>query len=106
MTLCCGYDYDKQADWPIHIKGKDGTKKTVIQEPGDAMVYLGCDLEHWRDQIPGGHHVQVHLHYVGKNEPFAEELTLDTRYRLGQKSTTRKADVIKKYEEIQANSKR
>ena len=70
------------------------------------LAYSGCDLEHWRDQIPSGHHVQVHLHYVGKDEPYADELTLDTRYRLGQKSTTRKADIIKKYERIQASSKR
>ena len=106
VTLCCGYDYNKDVMWPIHIKGKDGKKKTVDQQPGDALVYLGCDLEHWRDQIPGGHHVQVHLHYIGKDEPYADELTLDTRYRLGQKSTTRKADIIKKYERIQASSKR
>lgn len=32
--------------------------------PGDALLYLGCLAEHWRDTYAGQAYVQVFLHYV------------------------------------------
>jgi Rps23 Pro-64 3,4-dihydroxylase Tpa1-like proline 4-hydroxylase len=36
-------------------------------QPGDAILYLGCEADHWRDPIPGSKCVQVFLHYVDSN---------------------------------------
>jgi hypothetical protein len=36
-------------------------------EPGDAAIYLGCEVEHWREEFKGDWHAQTFLHYVDKN---------------------------------------
>lgn len=51
-------------DWPIYI---DGNK--INLQPGDAAIYLGCELEHWREEFKGDWHTQFFLHYVDKNGP-------------------------------------
>jgi hypothetical protein len=53
--------------WPIFL---DKTKCEL--EPGDAVVYLGCELEHYRENFEGDWHAQSFLHYVDKNGPFKE----------------------------------
>jgi hypothetical protein len=55
--------------WPIFV---DGNKH--ILENGDAVVYLGCELEHYREEFQGDFHIQCFLHWVdknGKNKDFA-----------------------------------
>jgi len=70
--------------WPIFIepntkKGKEtplgymsaNTKGVeVLLQPGDMLVYKGCELEHWREAFKGEYCVQVFLHYnrEGKND--------------------------------------
>ena len=47
----------------------------VILEPGDMLIYRGCDLEHYREKMAGledAWHVQAFLHYVDANGPFSE----------------------------------
>jgi hypothetical protein len=48
--------------WPIFIDGKE-----INMEPGDAAIYLGCELEHWREEFKGDWQAQTFLHYVDKN---------------------------------------
>ncbi len=50
--------------WPIWIKTPDGKEVSLDLESGDAMLYLGCQAEHWREQYRGKEYVQVFLHYV------------------------------------------
>jgi predicted 2-oxoglutarate/Fe(II)-dependent dioxygenase YbiX len=50
--------------WPIWIKTPDGKEVSLDLESGDAMMYLGCHAEHWREQYQGKEYVQVFLHYV------------------------------------------
>ena len=43
-------------EWPIYLdpsgeEGKEGVK--VLLNPGDMLIYRGCDLEHWRDPFEG-----------------------------------------------------
>jgi hypothetical protein len=40
--------------------------------PGDALLYRGIDLFHWRDAYPGEALVQVFLHYVDRDGPHAD----------------------------------
>jgi hypothetical protein len=53
--------------WPIFVNGEK-----CDMEPGDAVVYLGCELEHWRKPFEGDWHAQSFLHYIDANGPFKE----------------------------------
>lgn len=53
--------------WPIFI---DGTE--INMKPGDAAIYLGCELEHYREVFKGDWHAQTFLHYVDRNGPHKE----------------------------------
>lgn len=55
---------DGDEDWPIYIETPDGNEVELILKPGDAMLYLGCVADHWRNQFLGKEYVQVFLHYV------------------------------------------
>jgi hypothetical protein len=59
VTVMIGSDGN---NWPIFM---DGTE--INMEPGDAAVYLGCEIEHWREEFKGDWHAQTFLHYVDKN---------------------------------------
>ena len=48
----------------------------VELEPGDMLIYSGCDLEHWREPFEGNNNAQVFLHYNNKSEPNARAQNL------------------------------
>tara|TARA_B100001059_G_scaffold7976_1_gene6652 strand:- start:940 stop:1599 length:660 start_codon:yes stop_codon:yes gene_type:complete len=54
-----GY-YDEENDKYISI-GEKGVE--VLLEPGDCMLYLGTDCEHWREPLLDKSCSQVFLHY-------------------------------------------
>ncbi len=58
------------APWPIHIAGAKGDG-TATLSPGDAMIYRGVALKHWREAYPGAQLGQVFLHYVDRDGPYA-----------------------------------
>ena len=81
VTLNLGGD-----EWPIFIEpsgeeGKEGNK--VILEPGDMLIYRGCELEHWREIFTGDNCGQVFLHYNDASSENAEENRYDKRPFLG-----------------------
>tara|TARA_B100000212_G_scaffold288273_1_gene229286 strand:- start:241 stop:882 length:642 start_codon:yes stop_codon:yes gene_type:complete len=88
-TLCIGYDGsnldDKNYNWPIHIKSLKGEDKSVLLNPGDLVIYKGCDVEHWRDKYDGLNHAQVFLHYNKRNGEYGN--IYDGREFLGLQST-------------------
>ena len=57
--------------WPIFIKKPSGEEISFELNPGDAVVYLGCIAEHWREKFTGQYYSQVFLHYVRSNGPNA-----------------------------------
>lgn len=61
----------KDVDWPIYFQRPDGSETSVELNPGDAVLYLGCQADHWRNKFEGEEHVQVFLHYVRANGPKA-----------------------------------
>jgi len=83
--------------WPIFInpnqnegvyKDQDyvpsnGSGVKVELEPGDMLIYSGCDLEHWREPFEGSNNAQVFLHYNNKSEPNARAEKFDRRIHLG-----------------------
>lgn len=55
---------DGDCEWPIHIERPDKSIASIILQPGDAMIYLGCIADHWREVLPGSKYTQTFLHYV------------------------------------------
>ena len=54
--------------WPIYINNI-----AVMLEEGDAVLYKGCEVDHWREAYTEGTKLaQVFLHYVDANGPLAE----------------------------------
>ena len=72
--------------WPIYLDPTGNTKRAGIKidlEPGDMLIYSGCDLEHWREEFKGKNCGQVFLHYNKANSKIAKENYLDRRPILG-----------------------
>jgi len=73
-------------DWPIYLEPSGETDKEGVKvdmQPGDMLVYKGCDVEHWREEFTGENCGQVFLHYNDASGENAEENRYDTRPFLG-----------------------
>jgi hypothetical protein len=57
--------------WPIWVLDKDERAIPFVLEPGDALIYRGFDITHWRERNIFGPCAQVFLHYVDQDGPFA-----------------------------------
>jgi hypothetical protein len=70
ISLTLNLDADKV--WPIYIEHPDHPKGFAAKlNPGDALLYLGCEAEHWRNKFTGTFCTQVFLHYVRSRGPYA-----------------------------------
>jgi len=72
--------------WPIYLDptGKEGQAGIKVDlEPGDMLIYSGCDLEHWREEFRGKDCAQVFLHYNTASSKTAKENQYDKRPFLG-----------------------
>lgn len=69
MTLCLGYIAEMA--WPLSVRNPKGTFSYAL-EPGDAVLYKGTEIEHWRDAFIGERVAQVFLHYVSQTGPYSE----------------------------------
>jgi hypothetical protein len=74
--------------WPIWFQRPDGSESYALMNDGDAVVYKGCEREHWRDPLASRYnkiekswrkvnrlkddtyHHQIFLHYVDANGPY------------------------------------
>ena len=74
--------YTNKGEECIVKKGAHSGNRVDL-EPGDMLVYSGCDLEHWRNEFTGDICAQVFLHYNHRNGPFAEKNKFDNRPLLG-----------------------
>ena len=110
-TLCLGYNNsnlkDKKKDWqkynwPMWVDktGGFGNKGVPIHmEPGDMIVYRGCEIEHWREPFLGQDHAQVFLHYNNIDGPYGTNCVYDGRHALGLPSDfkdPKKAEAMRK----------
>lgn len=59
----------KDKDWPIYFERSDGSETFVELAPGDAIMYLGCQADHWRNKFAGGEYTQLFMHYVRSYGP-------------------------------------
>lgn len=78
--------------WPIYMgTNEDKSNASEIKmNIGDAVLYRGCDIHHWREPYKEGKwQAQVFLHYVDQNGPHAE-WKYDKRESLGISKTESK----------------
>ena len=85
--------------WSIYLdptgkKGQAGIK--VDLEPGDMLIYSGCELEHWREEFTGKDCGQVFLHYNKSSSKKAKENLYDKRPFLGLHNWFKGAKLPKK----------
>ena len=65
VTVMLGSD---GTSWPIYMEDE-----ALDLKPGEACIYMGCELKHRREEFEGDWHSQVFLHYVNKNGPHANQ---------------------------------
>lgn len=56
-------------EWSFYVEGKP-----FELSPGDAVLYMGPNVEHWRDPYKGEKYSQVFLHYVRSRGPHHEQM--------------------------------
>jgi hypothetical protein len=72
---------NSSTEWPIYLEGSEGLVEIKLKA-GNALVYRGYEVAHWREPFNGNRQVQVFLCYVDQNGPFAE-WRFDKRLHLG-----------------------
>jgi len=85
--------------WPIYLDptGKEGQAGIKVDlEPGDMLIYSGCELEHWREEFKGKDCGQVFLHYNKSSSKKAKENLYDKRPFLGLPNWFKGAKLPKK----------
>ena len=76
-------------NWPIYLK-TNNKEIEVNLNPGDMLIYRGCELEHWRNKFNGDNCVQVFLHYNDRTSENSELNKFDRRPHLGLPSSFKK----------------
>ena len=79
LSICLEKD---PSDWLIGFKGYDGVEKLIDADVGDMVIYLGSEIEHWRDTFKGSQQIQAFLFYVDQDGEYSH-LKYDTRPWLG-----------------------
>ena len=61
---------------------RDGERRIDLRE-GDACIYAGTEVEHWRESFRVDGYIQLFLHYIRKRGPHYPGLVFDGRAGLG-----------------------
>ena len=72
--------------WTIYLDptGKEGQAGIPVDlEPGDMLLYSGCDLEHWREEFKGKDCGQAFFHYNDITTEKGKKNKFDSRPFLG-----------------------
>lgn len=65
ISLTVNLDGDKE--WNFYIENVNGEEKSITLNKGDAILYLGIERPHWRNEYEGDEYTQIFLHYVKQN---------------------------------------
>lgn len=79
-TMTVGFKKAKEL-WPIYLESQ-GSSVAVELDVGDALVYRGMDLPHWREPLPEGLWCQLFFHFVDAGGSMIDH-EFDGRGRLG-----------------------
>jgi alkylated DNA repair dioxygenase AlkB len=83
VSINLGYA-PEDAGWALWVEHA-GERRAILLAPGDALIYRGMEVPHWRERFEGDQAVQVFLHYVDQHGPHAP-LRYDGRPALGTSS--------------------
>jgi alkylated DNA repair dioxygenase AlkB len=95
VSLCI--KTDPNHEWHLGMETLEGEKKYIIQKPGDAVLYRGNELYHWRDPYEGTEQINAFFFFVRAKGPKAV-LKYDTRPMLGMGPESRKWNSDKQWE--------
>lgn len=73
VSVHCSNNLDY--NWPIWFKNPEGEDVPLVTNPGDGVIYKGCERLHWRDKMKGGansYYHQIFFHYVRRDGPCLE----------------------------------
>lgn len=87
VSLSLGGEYN--ALWPLWFKNGEGDPEYAALSEGDAVVYQGNKVHHWRDAFEGQKQFQVFMHYVEAEGEYKDKL-FDTRPYIGLPADTKK----------------
>jgi hypothetical protein len=59
--------------WPLWVRGRDGVDHSFEMTAGDAVIFRGTELQHWRKENTFGNCTYVFLHYVNQFGPYADQ---------------------------------
>ncbi len=68
--------------WPLNLVSLTGKKVAADLMPGDVLLYKGIEVTHWREPFEGETQLQLFLHYVRQDGPYAK-YKYDMRPALG-----------------------
>ncbi len=101
-TVTLGYG---GGSWPIYMGNADkSVANEIVMDIGDAVVYKGEQIHHWREEFTGEWQVQVFLHYVdadGQNVEWA----YDKREKLNIEESKNDAEMLYCFYDDILNSK-
>jgi hypothetical protein len=75
--------------WPLWFKNEDKEPEYAAMYEGDAVVYQGNKVNHWRDEFEGETQFQLFMHYVEAEGEHKDQL-FDTRPYIGLPADTKK----------------
>ena len=90
ITIPIGFKYNGKPDdylWPLHVYINE-EKRYIPCNIGSGLIYKGCELKHGRESLDadkGSYQIQLFLHYVNANGPYAEKYKYDGRSNIGIK---------------------
>lgn len=82
ITVSLTLGYQRQT-WPIWLLDRQQEKRSFTLEAGDAVIFKGIELQHWREINTYGDCGQVFLHYVDQNGPYSAEID-DNRRKINR----------------------
>lgn len=80
---------NRKSSWTFCAKTLEGNESSISLNDGDGILYMGCEVEHWRTSLPKSHnllrriknkitgkydpdyHHQIFFHYVNANGHYA-----------------------------------
>jgi len=78
-----------EALWPLWFKNGEAEPEYAAMYEGDAVIYQGNKVHHWRDAFEGETQFQLFMHYVEAEGEHKDQL-FDTRPYIGLPADTKK----------------
>ena len=99
-TMCIGSNTSNlkntnpNYNWPMFVKNDNEDEIPIQLNPGDVIIYRGCEVEHWRLPFEGINQAQAFFHYNEKGGKY--DITFDCRPALGLPLSHRDDDKLAK----------